>query len=332
MRHVCCDLCGADDADLFAERPPRRDVLHRRFVRCRRCGLVYADPRAEPDDARRHYESVSDRGSSALGASVESAQWRATVAGRKAHLERAAFNVETESQSIRFLEVGFGDASALVAARELGWEPYGLEYAEWLADDARRRHGLKHVHVSDVIDAPYEERTFDVVYAWHVIEHVLDVDAWLERVASLLKPGGVAMIGTENAAGAYGRMWRLAFRVLGRTPWPPTSTDHTYWFTASQLAQLLCRHGLEPRAIRAYENRPLEILRSQQIGGLRNPRWVVSLAVYIASAVLAVPAPRLGGKLEALATRGLNGSPPRPPTWRVLPAAYSSTAQRRWPM
>lgn len=302
MRHVGCDVCGSDDPELFAERPPRWDVLHRRFVRCRACGLVYADPRAEPHEARAHYERVDSRGSGSLDASTSSDTWRKAVAARREHLDRAAAIVGDSGRQARFLELGFGDASALAAALELGWEPWGLEYAGWLVEAARERLGLDHVAVGDVADLAAEQPgAFDVVYAWHVVEHVLDVDAWLVEIRRLLRPGGALMLGTENMHGLYGRLWTMPARLVRRTPWPPTSTDHTYWFGHEHLERLLRRHGLAPASVRVYENPPAALFNATTIKAMRNPRWALAFGLYLCTAVASVPAPRLGGKLEALA-------------------------------
>jgi SAM-dependent methyltransferase len=304
MRHVSCDVCGADDSELFAERPARWDVLHRRFVRCRRCGLIFADPRAEPDEARDHYERVESRGSGSLGEATDSSSWRRAVAARRRHLERVASLLQRASGSTRFLEIGFGDASALAAAKELGWEPHGLEYANWLIDAARERLGLEHILLGDLDDLPADEDgTFDVVYAWHVIEHVLDVRAWLDRIAALLRPGGVVLLGTESSHSLHGRLWTLPARVARRVPWPPTSTDHTYWFGAEHLDSLLRRSGLAPVELRAYENSPKDVLSIDTIRAMRNPRWAAAFALYFGTSVAAVVAPQVGGKLDALAVR-----------------------------
>jgi len=302
VRDVRCDVCGATSSELFALRPPRTDVLHRRFVRCRECGFVYADPRATAEEAQRFYESISSRGSGSLASSIGSDEWNDAVAVRRRRLEAGAAALD-QNRSIRFLDVGFGDGTSLAAAAELGWEPYGLEYAEWLVDAARERLGLENLVCGDVAEAPFEPASFDVVYSWHVVEHVLDLDEWFGAVARILRPGGVLVLGTENADGLQGKIWRAAFKLSRRTPWPPTSTDHTYWFSCASLRTVALRHDLEPAALSAYENSPLEIVRGESLARLRNPRWLASLALYLAASTAALIAPRLGGKILLVARK-----------------------------
>lgn len=302
MRHVACDICGKDDAELYAERPPSPAALHVRFVRCRGCGFVYADPRVDVAEARAFYSSVEDRGSSAAGAPTESEEWRRAVAGRRAHLEWAVQRL-ADPGAATFLDIGFGDGSALVAARELGWHAHGIEYGDWLVDAARRRLELDTVYDVDLAHVPLLPGSVDVVYAWHVIEHVLDVREWLSQIAALLKPGGVVILGTENAGALAGRLHVAGFRLLGRVPWPPTSTDHTYWFSPHSLGRVLRESGLEPSRIHAYENPPFEILRSETLARLRNPRWLAQLMLYLAGSIVAQVRPAAGGKLVAVAVK-----------------------------
>lgn len=302
MRHVACDICGLDDAKLFAARTPALSALHARFVRCKGCGFVYADPRAEAEDARAFYSAVEARGSSAAGEPTASEAWRRAVSGRRAHLLWAARELGNPARAT-FLEIGFGDGSALAAARALGWDAHGIEYGNWLVDAARRRLGFDTVYDLDLAEVPLPRGSVDVVYSWHVIEHVLDVRAWLREISALLRPGGVVILGTESADSLAGRLQVAGFRLLRRVPWPPTSTDHTYWFSADTLGRLLRESGLEPSRIDTYENGPVEILRSETVARLRNPRWLAQLSLYLLGSLAAQVKPSVGGKLVAVAVK-----------------------------
>src|ERR1700690_1083230 len=57
MQSINCNLCGADEVDLVALQNDYR------MVECRRCGLVYADPRPTPEFLIELYNSYHQRGS-----------------------------------------------------------------------------------------------------------------------------------------------------------------------------------------------------------------------------------------------------------------------------
>ncbi len=52
------------------------------------------------------------------------------------------------------------------------------------------------------LNAPfkYEKNTFDVIFSNQVIEHLSDTDNFLSEIYRILKPGGYAIISTENAS------------------------------------------------------------------------------------------------------------------------------------
>jgi SAM-dependent methyltransferase len=73
---------------------------------------------------------------------------------------------------------------------------------EVMADRARlaQDRGVK-VAVAPIEDGlPFADASFDLVHSNQVIEHVADVDVFLSETHRVLRPGGWAIISTENAA------------------------------------------------------------------------------------------------------------------------------------
>jgi SAM-dependent methyltransferase len=56
---------------------------------------------------------------------------------------------------------------------------------------------------------PFADRTFDLVHANQVIEHLADIDTFLAEIHRVLKPGGVAIVSTEN-----GSSWHNIFAAI----------------------------------------------------------------------------------------------------------------------
>jgi 2-polyprenyl-3-methyl-5-hydroxy-6-metoxy-1,4-benzoquinol methylase len=97
----------------------------------------------------------------------------------------------------RLIEVGPGNGQLLVRLNELGYQVTGAEHSETLS--ARiRDHGI------DVKTGSFEEQSFDgepydAYLSFHVIEHVTDVHAHLQKAADIVRPGGYAFVATPNA-------------------------------------------------------------------------------------------------------------------------------------
>ena len=104
----------------------------------------------------------------------------------------------------RLLDIGCGDGSFLLAAREAGWKVTGTE----LNPRPARSFGLDVRHTLDHIG--HTER-FDCVTMWHSLEHMKDIKSTLLSIAGLLAPQGHLIIAVPNngslQAKLFGSKW-----------------------------------------------------------------------------------------------------------------------------
>ncbi len=96
------------------------------------------------------------------------------------------------------LDVGCGDGSMLFRYfKETPREFYGVEGAPPLKAKAEAR-GIK-VSSYDLNGRwPFEDNKFDVVFSSQVIEHLHNTRLFVEEAHRVLKPGGTAIITSEN--------------------------------------------------------------------------------------------------------------------------------------
>lgn len=110
------------------------------------------------------------------------------------------------------LDIGCDDGAwTMQVARAVGAQRVeGIELVPNAAASARAK-GIT-VHEADLnAELPIANDTYDLVHSNQVIEHVNDVDAFVAEVFRVLKPGGWAVISTEN-----GSSWHNIFAaVLG---------------------------------------------------------------------------------------------------------------------
>jgi SAM-dependent methyltransferase len=140
------------------------------------------------------------------------------------------------------LDVGSGTGEVLVAARARGWRARGVEPEGSGAQMARDR-GLE-VAVSTLEDSGLPERAFDVVSAFHVLEHIPDSRAFLRTLSRWARPGGYVVVEVPNWA-SYQRR-RLAHAWPGLRP-----LEHLVHFTPRTLPATVREAGLEPVAVRS---------------------------------------------------------------------------------
>jgi SAM-dependent methyltransferase len=104
--------------------------------------------------------------------------WRAICAIDKA--SNIAFMLAGMSSSIEHvLEVGCGTGAVLeeLAARKVGTSFTGIEIGTERTHNQQRDD--LHIHAYDGHKIPYDDRSFDLVYATHVLEHVTDERGFL---------------------------------------------------------------------------------------------------------------------------------------------------------
>lgn len=122
----------------------------------------------------------------------------------------------------------------------------GIEASSPAVEKARGR-GI-HAVCSDLnAPFPFDNASFDVVFAGEVIEHVGDVDHFTTEILRVLRPGGSLIVTTPNLASFGRRMMLLCNRnpYIENSPSDPTAVGHVRYFIRSTLAAYLKRHGFE---------------------------------------------------------------------------------------
>ncbi len=101
-----------------------------------------------------------------------------------------------------------------------------------------------------------EGRTFDVVLAMEVIEHVADIDRFVAACAALMAPDGAMLLSTLNRT-----LKSLALAKIGAEyvlRWvPPGTHDWRKFVRPDELTRQLRRHGLHAAVMRGMSYNPL---------------------------------------------------------------------------
>jgi SAM-dependent methyltransferase len=154
-----------------------------------------------------------------------------------------------------------GEFAERVAKRVGATRVAGIDFVQDHAADARAR-GID-IACANIDDGlPYADEEFDTVHANQVIEHVRRSDAFLREVRRVLKPGGLALISTNN----FSSWHNVGALALGYQPMPAHVSDelivgnpldplrgqehedgraHLRLFTGRALVELCAVHGLE---------------------------------------------------------------------------------------
>lgn len=235
-----CAACGAADA------APRYPELH--VVRCRRCGLVYADLTVDPRELyTQEYFQSRQAGDARRAAPVgeclpvrpfEYPDYEAEKQALQYNFrKRLATLRQLAPRARRLLEIG----SAYGYFLELACTEYqveGIEISEYAAAYARNRVGVN-VLCADFLHLPDRPTSeFDIICFWDVLEHLAQPDAYLHKANRWLGPGGVVALTTGDVSSWVARLRGRAWRLM-RPPW------HLYYFSPETIRRLLHRTGFE---------------------------------------------------------------------------------------
>lgn len=133
------------------------------------------------------------------------------------------------------LDIGAGTGAFASFMKTAGWTVTGLEPDEDARKLAHDVHGLTLLPPENLYQLP--ESGFDAITLWHVLEHVHDLQGYMQRIQALLKPGGKLFIAvpnhTSHDALKYQQFW-AAWDV----------PRHLYHFSPVSMEKLLLKHGL----------------------------------------------------------------------------------------
>ncbi len=163
---------------------------------------------------------------------------------------RRRFLLEHLRTGGRVLDLGCGSGVFTQEMARVGVQAVGVEIADAAVERARAQHpellfGL--VPIEGPL--PFEDGSFELVWASEVIEHVADTARWLSEVRRVLAAAGKLLITTPS----HGRM-RVAVGGIERFSEP--LGDHLHLYTRASLGKLLAEFGFAPVNVRAAGGPP----------------------------------------------------------------------------
>ncbi len=188
--------------------------------KCKECGLGHTVP--QPEDLNRYYSEryYGNRHSFTAGYCMR---------------RRLKFVASLKSQGSgrKLLDVGCGDGSFLLAARDAGWGVAGVE----INPDSARDAGLG---VYEEIGQVSGVTPFDCITMWHSLEHMEDVKSTLFQLSKLLKPDGILFVAVPDHESFQSKVFR--------SKWIPLDVPrHLYHFDSKSLDSCIGEVGLSIR-------------------------------------------------------------------------------------
>ena len=238
---VPCNLCGVDDATVVFG-PGVAQISQ--IVRCNRCGLMYASPRASVPDS----VDIMTWDPNIDGVTLMPQRFTKEQIQVRDYSKTQAFINQLYPKRGKLLEVGSSFGFLLAAFKKDGWDVMGVEPYGGGCRFSEETHGIKVIH-GILEEADIADDTFDVVLLNHVIEHLDDPLATLCEINRVLKPNGHLIVETP-------RYDTLMYKLLGKRERSLNCNGHIYFFTTASLKKLYEAAGFREVKV-AYTGRSL---------------------------------------------------------------------------
>jgi len=193
---IPCNLCGARDVEQVGSVDRHGKSL--RTVICKRCGLVWTDPRPSSEENRHFYAEDYRLKYKRIYTPKLKHAYRETCRA----LERAESIAPILRSGMRVLDVGSGGGFFLYVLGRRGMDGQGVEPNKGFAGYSQQELGVKTIN-GFLQEVKLPNQSFDVVTLNHVLEHLEDPWVTLCRLKYLAKRDGYVVIEVPNIEATY---------------------------------------------------------------------------------------------------------------------------------
>lgn len=134
------------------------------------------------------------------------------------------------------LDIGAGTGAYAHTMQQRGWTITGLEPDKDARNVAKDKYHLVLEEADKLYQLPAQQ--FDAITLWHVLEHIHDLDKYLQTIYKVLKPGGKLFIAVPN--------YTCYDAIHYQTNWAAYDVPrHLYHFAPTAMQKLLQKHNLK---------------------------------------------------------------------------------------
>lgn len=141
----------------------------------------------------------------------------------------------------KLLDMGSGTGAFAGFMKKAGWQVTGLEPDEGARKVAYSEFGVVLTDTSSFYELSPAQ--FDVITLWHVLEHVHDLQSYVQQLKKLLKPQGKLLIAVPNYTSEDARYFGVHWAAYD-------VPRHLYHFSPSAMRTLLANNQLKLETIR----------------------------------------------------------------------------------
>lgn len=205
------------------------------ITQCDQCKLLLTSPRPTADTLSNYYQSEDyishqNKSTNPINFIYKLARYF-TIKSKVNLLNRFA-------NKGNVLDIGCGTGHFLKACKSNGWSIAGVEPDPTAREIASAQTGMAVKNDLHLI----ENNTFDAITLWHVLEHVADLNLYIEKLYTLLDKNGIMIVAVPNYR-SYDAQYYQKYWAAYDVP------RHLYHFDQDTMKQLMHNHQLKVKEV-----------------------------------------------------------------------------------
>jgi len=246
----CPLCCGQRSMPLFSV-----GTSYSKFsvIRCLKCGLARTSPLPTDETLRIH--DISTYYGNETNKFIPVVQ---KIRDRLMRI-RSGYYLSLVSNSVRtpkILDIGCAEGRLLKSFLDYGCKCWGVEHPGYPAERFLNIDQIAYFQ-GDLGSIDLEEGSFDLIFLWHVLEHMDDPGKVIERLHRLLAPEGYVVLAVPNFSSLEAKAFKQFWFHLD-IPW------HKYHFNEKSLRYLTekNRFRIIKNSTLCFEQGPYGLLQS----------------------------------------------------------------------
>jgi 2-polyprenyl-3-methyl-5-hydroxy-6-metoxy-1,4-benzoquinol methylase len=238
-----CNLCGSGkvkDYAIFGDY---------KLVKCSSCRLLFTDQDSIRQKEKMYSEDYFSGVHSNFFADCKVGYEKCFDKSKKLqNFKRVLLKIKGMKESGKLLDIGCATGVFLDMAQGEGYNVTGVDVSEYACKYAKENFGIDAL-CGKLEDLRINDKSFDIITMWDLIEHVLDPHAFLKEVKRILKDDGLIFILTINDSSLMGWLaegiYYSSFKTIKAGTKIIHPVHHNYHFKEKHLLDYLKKNGFE---------------------------------------------------------------------------------------
>ncbi len=246
-----CPICSSK---LKTWRSKQVDTQTYKFDRCQSCDFCFVNPKPSLDFIMDYYASqeqdFSPESSTppTLEAALEQEKvFPNAVLDAKRIIKTLDKHIPTQTKG-RFFDVGSGYGFFTQAALQAGYKVVSLDLDPHVRMISQQMTGIV-PHDCSFEDFQCVPGSLQVILMSQILEHVVDINHWIEKSYELLDEKGMLVVALPN----FGSLTRKMLQDKDPFICPPAHLNH---FSPRNLTRLMAKHGFTVRDVQWVSRMP----------------------------------------------------------------------------